>query len=144
MPQPILPVSLPDTTTAAPDRTLRVLTPAEWPALAGVFTKQGVTLPNPQLASIIVLEEEDSEGVKCIVGFVVVQLVAHVEPIYVTPRLRGSDAWETLARAAVGQFPPNVPYYAFVPEPAIGAMAEKVGLTKKPWEVYSGVNQEQL
>jgi hypothetical protein len=137
---PIPPISIPDTSTDTPTRTLRILTPAEWPMLAGVFARQGSTLPDASLAQIIVMEEEDEDGMKSLVGFVVLQLVAHIEPIFVTPRLRGTPAWEILARAAVKQFPVGVPYYAFAPSPAIGAMAEKVGLSKQPWDVYHGVN----
>jgi hypothetical protein len=61
--------------------TYRILDPqSEWPFLEGEFARNNSPLPNPQLAIIIGAFNK----LDAIVGFIVIQLQIHVEPIYST------------------------------------------------------------
>jgi GNAT superfamily N-acetyltransferase len=55
----------------------------------------GVTVPHPESANIVVAELEEK-----IIGFIVLQLMVHTEPIYIDPAHRGSGIAEKLAEEA--------------------------------------------
>ena len=124
-----------------PNQWLRLLPPVEWPRIADVFTAQGTTLPDPDSAHIIVLERLDTDAFRDIVGFIVIQLVPHLEPVYVKKAFRGTEAFKDLAKAAISLFPPGEQFYAFAPNQNIEQMALSVGLVKLPWSVLRGAGQ---
>ena len=98
-----------------PAQWLRLLPPVEWPRIADVFTAQGTKLPDPELAQIIVLEQLDTDDFRDIVGFIVIQLVPHLEPVYVKKAFRGTEAFKDLAKAAITLFHEGAQFYAFAP-----------------------------
>lgn len=65
----------------------RVLPPEEYCRLQGHSHLPGGQLPLPEMSSIVVLED----GIE-IVGFWMLNLVPHVEPIWIDPRYRRSMA----------------------------------------------------
>jgi hypothetical protein len=119
---------------------IRTLPFAEWPRIEGVFVQMGSTLPNPEFAQILVAEEPNADGLVEIVGFIVTQLVPHIEPIWVAPARRGDGVWSQLADAAIKQFPVGQVFYAFTPTAAVEALANKAGLEKLDWSIHRGVS----
>lgn len=117
----------------APAFTIRQLLPDEWISLRPTFVEQGSDLPHPEFARILVAERDGTR-----IGFLVIQLVPHLEPIYVEEASRGTGVSLALAKAAQAQFPAGIHYYAFVPNPTIEALAIQAGLTKRPWAIYEG------
>lgn len=113
---------------------VRELPADDWGRLVSVFEQNKTVTPDPDLARILVAEEDAK-----ITGFIVIQLVPHLEPIYVAPEQRGTDTWSQLAEAAVAFMPLGSEFYAFAPRPAIEHMAERVGMVKLPWSVMRGV-----
>lgn len=113
---------------------IRVLPPEEWHRVEPLVVDRREWLPSPEVARILVSEDAQGE----IEGFIVIQLVAHIEPIWVHPQQRGTGLWKELVASAQEQFPPGVNYYAFTPSPALERMAEQSGLTKLPWSIFRG------
>jgi hypothetical protein len=111
--------------------TIAILEPSEWSQIEPLFLEQGVSLPDPDIARIVAAKDET--GTIC--GFVVIQLVPHVEPIWVAPEHRGSPLWARLGEAAAAQIPPGVHTYVFSPNDAITRMAQHIGFHPQPWTV---------
>lgn len=64
----------------------RWLRPEEFPRLEGIFREQGMMgVPSPEIARIAVVETENG----CIVSFVVLQQVLHLEPFWTHPGTPG-------------------------------------------------------
>ena len=112
----------------------RVLPSEEWPRLQGVLEAEGGRLPDPATAQIVVHEAQGE-----IIGFLVVQLVPHLEPIWVHPDYRGKGLVSSLVNAGRSLLGSGE-FFAFSPNRAMGALATKEGLTPLPWTVYRGVN----
>ena len=103
--------------------------------MAAVFAEHGTTLPDPEMARIIVAWDDLT-----VAGFVVIQMQPHIEPLYVAPAYRHQGLAGELAAAAVSIFAPGVPYYAFSPREGIAQLAINAGLEQLPWHVYRGMN----
>lgn len=78
--------------------TYRKVDWTEWHRVAQTFTQftddtiPDPKLPHPALAEIVVAEDEDGN----IVGFLVAQLVKHLEPLWIAPDHRGKVSWTKL------------------------------------------------
>jgi hypothetical protein len=70
----------------------RPATHEEWDAIDEVCAARGWMSLNRTLTRILVAKRDDR-----IVGFIVLQLVPHTEPLYVDPAERGTDLAATLA-----------------------------------------------
>lgn len=111
----------------------RLLTPEEVLTLAPVFASYGVDTPSPELSAVAGAIEG---GV--IVGFHVLQLVPHAEPIWISPEHRGKVDWRKLneqleapfAAVQAGEF------YTFSDSPRVAAMLKKVGYEEMPYKVW--------
>lgn len=108
--------------------TERWLPVDEWHKVAGVFAAQQKSLPAPELARIRVAEEGDR-----IVGFLVWQLVPHVEPLWIDESYRGRVWWPKLLEAAMAECSSA---YVFAPDAHIAGMAEAMGFEELPWRVF--------
>jgi hypothetical protein len=113
---------------------VRILPPDEWDKLAGLHLANGSKLPDPEMAQIAVAEEDDA-----IVGFVVIQFVPHVEPIWIAESHRGLQLWEPLIREAVSLLPSGTHFYGFHAHKGTEKVADVLGLTRHPWMVDEGV-----
>jgi hypothetical protein len=111
--------------------TIQILPPDEWSQIEPLFLERGVPLPDPELARIIAAKDETDT----ISGFLVIQLVPHLEPFWIAPEHRGSPLWARLAETAAAQFPAGIPSYVFSPNAAITRMARHVGFRPQPWTV---------
>lgn len=103
--------------------TYRELPAAEWPKLASTFGEYGALLPRTELARIFVAEAEGE-----IVAFLTLQLVPHMEPLWVHPRKRGKLMLTQLVKIAEGALEGSG-YFAHTSEPRVGAMAAANGMT---------------
>jgi len=89
-----------------------------------------------------ILVAEDSEGK--LVGFQVLQLVPHVEPLYVAPSARATGLAEELVERMV-KFLGEVQirgYLASAESPFAAQLCEKHGMTKLDYPVYAKVGME--
>lgn len=63
----------------------RMLTNAEWERLRPEFTRRGWHLPAPEMSQCFIAETEDGE----LAGAILLQIVLHAEPAFVTPGFEG-------------------------------------------------------
>ena len=77
----------------------RVVGEEEFFLLQPLFDKIGWPLPPPDRAKIIVAEIAGDNGDKLVLGFTVVQLIVHTEPMWIAPPMRGTGVAEKLAQA---------------------------------------------
>jgi hypothetical protein len=102
----------------------RTLPPDEWNKLSSVFTRYGGKLPHPSAAIIIVAEEGGS-----IIGFVVLQVVNHLEPVWLDPQnKRARHALSTLVHMAEARIPNGGDYYAFSADDHVSDLCKAFGL----------------
>lgn len=76
----------------------RELPPDEWSKVAPIFHFYGALLPATELAHIFVAEDDEGK----IVGFLTLQLVPHMEPMWVEEQERGRVSLLKLAKMAEG------------------------------------------
>ncbi len=106
----------------------RLLPHAEWDQVKPFFDERGVSLPQPSMAQICVAEDEGK-----IVGFLVRQLMWHVEPLSIAPDYRGKANWLRMSKLLEdGQT-----IYVFSDSPERDRMCELGKMTKLPYTVYS-------
>lgn len=113
--------------------TTKLLPIEDWELLEPIFRAYGTMLPDPRLAQIAVSEDDDGQ----IVGFLVCQLIPHLEPIWVHPEYRGGSVCiPDLVKTVTENLRPGTGLYAFAPSQAIGALCESVGMQPLPWRTY--------
>lgn len=106
----------------------RVLPYEEWEKVLPVFQERGIQLPDPALSSIIAMEDESG------VSFLVLQLQAHAEPLYIAPAHRGNGVHRELAEYLNVIFPYQ--YYAFIKDDRMVRVVEGVGMKELPYRVF--------
>ena|SRR3989304_3724732 len=112
----------------------RILPPEEWDKLIPLFVSQEHLLPSPVVATAAVAE--DTEG--NILGFLLMQLTFHVEPLWISPDANGSVSWKHLLRQLESLMSPykGATLYAFAPDHTnIRRLAEIAGFDRLPWSV---------
>lgn len=113
--------------------TFRELRPEETVKLMPFLQAEGWRLPYPYLASAVVGEYEGK-----IVSFAVLQLIPHVEPLWVQDDWRGSG----LAEATAYQLIANLErrqisaYLAIAPNPFMERLCKKMGMKEIPGKVF--------
>lgn len=112
----------------------RLLPVAEWERVEPLLEQHGGTLPDARLSLIAVAETPAGD----IAGFLVLQYVAHLEPLYVAPEHSGKVFYRSLVNLLRSHLSTGE-YFAFAPEGKIGLMAEAVGMQLVPWKVFRGV-----
>lgn len=107
----------------------RLLEPDEWNKLDDLLDP--AFIPRPDAATAAVCETD--EGV--IVGALFLQLQLHMEPLVIEDsRVDFRRLHDVLHSAVSNQ--PGLAYYAFTERPKIARMAELVGMTRQPYEVW--------
>lgn len=117
--------------------TYRLLQPDEWDRVAPIFERYGSRMPPPQVASIAVAERDGE-----IIGFLTLQPMLHVEPVWVAenrtkdvyiPRMLG--VLESLLQPLLpeGQ---AVDLYVFSGQASTGRLAKAHGFTHTPYHVW--------
>ena len=116
--------------------TFRDLPPDEWGKVEPIFKQHGVTVPAETQGLITVAEEDGA-----IVGFVVLQLQPHLEPIWVDEAHRHTGVWRQLAESALERVSHGVAVFTSAPRPAIEHMAMEMGFETLPWTVLRNVKE---
>lgn len=83
------------------------------------------------IASVAISDEK-------VVGFLCLQPVLHVEPLWISPEFRGKVNPVKLHNTLVGCLPKGTPYFAFVPDRKIALIAGSFGMKPRGWDVWEG------
>lgn len=83
-------------------RAARLLQPTEWGRLLPFAAHFGGSIPPPEVAQVLVIEEKGK-----IVGLVTVETIIHIGPVWVNPSHRGKGLFKQLMEKA-GEICPNV------------------------------------
>jgi len=94
----------------------------QWHLLEGAFVKMDSSMPNPSNSAILVAIEDDK-----ILGFVVMQSIMHVEPLFVYPEGQHRKIWEKLYNYVDELLPNNFYYFITTEQPAIEKLAKDRG-----------------
>lgn len=108
--------------------------PAEWGRLSKIFAEHKAEVPTPETSAIVVAEVENE-----IVGFLVLQVQLHTEPLWIHPRYRGVVSWRrmleeitTLVQSG-GQM--NC-YYTFADNSRMESLLQRAHYRKLPYTVW--------
>lgn len=114
---------------------IRQLAPTEYRLVAPILAQNGMGLPEANLSQIFAAFDQ----VGSVLGLSVVQLLPHLDPVWVTISERGSKLWEDLVReqlhspaleAARGSL------FSLVERPgAAKLLADKFGFEDQPYRV---------
>ena len=109
----------------------RILPKNEWGKLEKIFQENNTPLPH-ETSQIAVAEHEGE-----IVGFLVLQFVPHVEPLWIREDMRGKVSWKKMLSDIVGLFNGNKgSLFAFSPNEKIGNMVKHAGMERMPWGIW--------
>jgi hypothetical protein len=104
----------------------------DWPLLAPIFEAQGAPMPSPETAGILAAVEGDK-----VVGFLVMQLVYHTEPLWVDESKRdGRLAGELVARMDAHFAESRTPYYSFSDNAWVDREAKRLGMKQLDYKVH--------
>lgn len=118
--------------------TYRILEADEWPKLKKIFDKYEQTPPPPDVSTVAVAEDENGG----VVGCLVLQLVAHMEPLLIRdPKvnfLRLQGTLEDALKQELSSLESNAKaeYYCFSHTDKVNKMAELAGMQKTPYKVW--------
>ena len=113
--------------------SIRLLTPEEIKSVEHIFTAQGASLPNPSV-SVFIGAVKDGK----VLGFLVLQLKLHAEPMYIEDG--HSDLFLPLVSAAESHILKTTGpqwVYLFAPAGKVAQLATKIGMQVEPWVVLS-------
>ena len=111
------------------------LPPEMYGLLEADFREWGVPLPDPNLSSIaIVLDTETND----LAGFICAQTVIHCEPIKVREPYRTAQG--EIMKLLIGKIQEpfreaKSGFYVFVPDEKIKHLVEREGMTILPWQI---------
>ena len=116
--------------------TYRFLEEEEWEKLQGVVFGNDKWIPHPKTSSVFVAEDAD----KKIVGFLVAQLMIHVEPMWVEDAKRGGPIAFTLWQGMIDFLKSSgvKAFQTMASDEKIGNYLERLGLKKLPYIPYGG------
>lgn len=117
---------------------IRTLEPAEYDRLRDLKAFPGEDwIPSPGRSRVMVVENEAGE----IIAFWVVQLVVHVEPIWIKPAARGGILAGLMWRALKALLAREEirPYWALTNQPEVSGYLQRLGFHKTEFnEVFIG------
>ena len=109
--------------------TYRLLPADEWDRLRDVYP-ENAEVPSPVVASVVIAELHGE-----IVGYLVLQVALHMEPLYIKDH---QADYRTMARLLLTALPSGVPYFSCVPNKQMEHVASELGMTPTDWKVYMG------
>ena len=116
-------------------------TDEDWNRIEAILVTRGWMSLNRQTSKILVAEDADGK----LYGFQVLQLVPHVEPLYVAPSARATGLAEELVERMV-KFLGEVQirgYLATAESPFAAQLCEKHGMAKLEYPVYAKVGMTE-
>ena len=109
----------------------RELPAEEWSLVEPIFVFNGTRLPHKETARIFVAERGGD-----LVGMAVMQMVPHLEPIWIE-KGKGEHALRGLIHMAEASLEKGSgDYYAFSTTLEVGRLCEAFGMTHVPWVIY--------
>jgi hypothetical protein len=110
---------------------------ADWQRVDDVLVVRGWMALNRELTRILVAEDE---GV--LAGFAILQLIPHVEPLWVAPSKRGTEVASTLADKMIEYMVEAKArgWIAVASNSQVAKMCEEHGMTRVDKPVYVKVN----
>lgn len=110
----------------------RIATPEEVQILKPIFDEYDSPLPDPMFSKVAVAVDDSG----CVKGFLVLQLVYHIEPLYVNEESRGEVNFFKLQDVLESLFTENSTHpwpYAFTSEERMDAVMERAGYSELPY-----------
>lgn len=108
--------------------------PTESDKINAVFIENGGDPPNPALSVVRVAENEVGE----VVGLAVLQLVPHLEPVWIDPEYRAKVSWREFQTAIEGLFDKEAGggYYTFASNPRVEKLCRRSGMVEVPLKAF--------
>jgi len=110
-----------------------LLDPNEWPRLVELVDPLTVPIPPPHTASAVVARDDLDHG--RLAGALFLQPALHMEPLIIGSRYSGYVNYARMVRLFESHLGGRE-YFVFAPDGRIARMAELVGMTRLPWNVY--------
>ena len=108
-------------------------TDEEWQRIDDILAVRGAAPLNRPTSRILVAE--DTEGV--LLGFLVLQLLPHLEPLYVKPSSRGTGLAERLSKRGTEFLRShNAQWMSIADDPIAARLCESVGMHKVESPLY--------
>lgn len=110
------------------------LLPSDFHTLEPIFQEYGGDLPDPNLSAIRVARNDEGR----IVGFAVLQLIPHLEPMFIEEGYRAKVNWREFQTAIEGLFDKDRggSYYIFPSDERIAKLCKRGGMVEvetKAW-----------
>lgn len=105
----------------------------DWDRIENIMLARGWMKLNPNTSRILVAEKDGA-----IAGFVCLQLVPHVEPLFVAPSFRGTGLAETLSDKLIAFMHESAArgWMAVASDSTVAKLCEKQGMHKIESPVY--------
>ncbi len=110
--------------------TYRILDRDEHHMLSEAYASHGGVQP-PDVGIVAGAFDGDQ-----LVGFLVLQPILHMEPVWVHPDYRGQVPIGHLVRLIEEQLPHGLVYFAFAPNQRISDLVKSQGFQSLPWHVW--------
>lgn len=117
--------------------TYRWLSPDEAETLRTVFEENGGDMPRPDLSAIYGAFTDEGQ----LVGFHVLQLVPHAEPMWIHPEWRAKVNWRKFQEGIETLFDKQSggEYYIFPGDERIAKLCKRGGMEEVPLKAYKKV-----
>jgi hypothetical protein len=109
------------------ETTYRILPPEEWFKIAPIFEAEHVPLPTIGLATIAAAEIGDQ-----VVGFCVLQVQPHMEPLWIDEKHRAHVNYRRFQEMLEPKIPAGMQVFAFTGDHRTAALAEMAGFRAIP------------
>lgn len=109
----------------------RWLTPEEAQTLKPIFDENDGAFPSPELSLFCGAINDDEE----IIGFHVIQLVPHAEPMWVNPEYRAKVNWREFQKMIEGILQGG-DYFIFPGDERIAKLCKRGGMEEVPLKAY--------
>ena len=112
----------------------RWLAPNEFSLLVPVFAEYEAELPNPALSAVYGAFNDAQE----LVGFHVVQLMPHAEPMWIHPNYRAKVNWREFQKGVESLFDKDAGgcYFIFPSDDRVAKLCKRGGMTEIPIKAW--------
>jgi len=123
--------------------TVRFLDPSEYPLIDRFFDEEGVPRLDPAWSKVVAAFDT---SIGQVVGIMVLQLVAHAEPIIIDPAYRGEGIWRPMAEMMDGyaEFVCIPGLYTQPTNPAAHAICEKMGFEEREYPLFCKIYDKNI
>jgi len=115
-----------------PAMEYRFLAPEEFELTRPSMEENGGEVPDPSQSAIAAAFDGDR-----LVGYAVLQLIPHLEPVYIAPEARGKVDWRRFQTMLEGLFEASGMYLTTTDNPRVAKMCERAGMEELPYRVFT-------